>query len=112
VDQSIGAGGVSGVEFAVDDFFANGGPADFAAELDAESVLGEEAEVGGHGERRGVGEREKAETKRAGSGRGIGDRESGNREERRHRDYLQFSRRCATAGRWRNYCCSNNSSLE
>ncbi len=52
--------GVRGVEFAVDNFFAKGGPTDLAAEIDAESVLGEEAEVLGHGERGGVGEGHKA----------------------------------------------------
>lgn len=50
-----GGGRLGGVEFAVDDFLSNGGPADFAAEFDAQTVFAEEAEVLGDGEGRGVG---------------------------------------------------------
>lgn len=62
-------GGMHGVEFAVDNFFANGGPANLASEFDAEAVSSEETEVCSDGERGGVGEGEEAEPKwaRAGS---------------------------------------------
>ena len=63
-------GRVGGVEFAVDNFFADGGPADFAAEFDAQAMAGEEVLLGGDGERSGVGESEKADAQRPRLGRG------------------------------------------
>jgi len=60
------------VEFAVDDFFADGGPADFAAELDAEAVPGEETELFGDREGRGVRQRKKPHAHRARAGGGGG----------------------------------------
>lgn len=61
-----GRGGVNGVEFAVDDFFANGGPVDLALKLHAETVGREQSAVLGDDEGRGVGEREKTEAERMG----------------------------------------------
>lgn len=69
-----GGGGVGRVEFAVDDFFADGGPADFAAEFDAQAVFGEEAEVRRDGEGGGIGESEKADAQGARGGSGKGRR--------------------------------------
>ena len=49
-----GRGRVGGLEFAINDFLADGGPADFAAKFDAQAALRKQPEVVGDGERRGV----------------------------------------------------------
>ena len=60
-----GRGSVSGVEFAVDDFFPDGGPPDFATEIDLDAVPGEKPALAGDNEGSGVGQREKTDTQRA-----------------------------------------------
>lgn len=58
-----GRGG--GVEFAEGNFVPHGSPADFARELDAQSVAGEEPEFLRHDERRAIRQRHEAEAERA-----------------------------------------------
>ncbi len=54
-------GGVGGIQLAVEHFFPNGGPADFAGKADVEAVAFEKSEFVGHDERGAVGQRHVAD---------------------------------------------------
>jgi hypothetical protein len=64
-----GRDGVSGVELAVDNFIADGGPADLAAQLHVETTAAEKALRVRDEDGRGVGERDKAHAQAAGAHR-------------------------------------------
>ena len=56
---------VRGVEFAVDNFIADGGPAEFAAQLHVQSEFAEQPQLQRHHQRRAIRERHKAQPQRA-----------------------------------------------